>query len=205
MIINTLKGSGFACNTYVLISGKEAAVIDPSVDVSVIFDVVKPAEIKYILLTHGHFDHFLTLDDLKKQTDAIVCIHKADAELLANSDINASKLLLNYPITSAPADKLLDDGEILHLGSDDIKVISLPGHTEGSVCYKFGESLICGDTLFASSYGRYDLPGGDPFKLSASLEILSDRKDDPMIYPGHGPSCSLSSADYIIYLRKISK
>ncbi len=205
MEIKSISGVRFASNTYILLSGGHAAVVDPSANVSDILAAVGDAEIKYILLTHGHYDHMLSLNILRMHTDAPVCIHKADTEHLANADLNASSLLTGKYLITRPAEKLLSDGDLLPLGDDVIKVISSPGHTEGSVLYECGDILVCGDTLFVYSYGRYDLPGGDPFKLSASLDILAERGDDPVIYPGHGKSCRLSKAEHIIFLRKFAK
>lgn len=205
MEIRMIDGVRNEANTYVLLSSREAAVVDPSVDISRIIAAVGDAKIKYILLTHGHFDHFMTLEALRKTTHATVCIHKSDARLLTNSVLNCSMPFLHLDLTASPPDKLLHDNDRLCLGDDVIKVISSPGHTNGSVLYECGDILVCGDTLFAQSYGRYDLPGGDPIKLSASLDILADRTDDPFIYPGHGESCRLSDAKYIVYLRNNRK
>ncbi len=202
MDIIKLSGQYGACNTYVLRSGDMCAVIDPSAPVEDIIREIKNTEIKYILLTHGHFDHFLTLDELADRYPAPICIHYADADFLKDPYLNGSELLTSVSITAHSADRTLSSGGVLHLGNELIKVIATPGHTEGSVCFECGNVLISGDTLFDCGYGRYDLPSGDPRKLAHSLRMLADRSDDPMIYPGHGASCALSCADYIIYLRK---
>ncbi|MGM9642052.1 MAG: MBL fold metallo-hydrolase [Eubacteriales bacterium] len=205
MEIRIIGGVHGEANTYILLSSSEAAVVDPSADISRILDAVGDAKIKYILLTHGHFDHFLTLETLRKQTHAPVCIHRADARFLTNAVLNCSGPFLHLDIKTSPADKLLRDKDRLCIGNDVVKVISSPGHTDGSVIYECGDILVCGDTLFSDSYGRYDLPGGDPLKLSASLDILADRRDDPVISPGHGDTCRLSDAKYIVYLRTKQK
>ena len=200
MDIIKLNGISYASNTYVLISGSDAAIVDPSVDIKEINAVLGGAKIRYILLTHGHFDHILKLDSLRCETGAEVCIHQGDADMLKDPALNASEFF-GLDFASLGADRILEDGEILTLGKESIEIISTPGHTPGSVCFDCGDKLICGDTLFTSGYGRYDLPGGDAKILFASLKKLADRNDNPMIYPGHGASCALSDADVIRAIR----
>ena len=200
MDIIKLNGLSYASNTYVLISEGDAAVVDPSADIKDIKSAIGEAKLRYILLTHCHFDHILKLDSLRAETRAEVCIHKADADMMKDPTLNGSEFFgLNF--ASLGADRILDNGEIIPLGKETIEVISTPGHTPGSVCYDCGNDLICGDTLFTSGYGRYDLPGGDGNILFASLKMLADRRDNPMIHPGHGASCALSDADVIRAIR----
>ena len=149
------------------------------------------------------FDHILKLDSLRAQTHAEVCIHSADAEMLTDPELNGSEFF-GLEFASLGADRVLENGEALPLGKESIEVISTPGHTPGSVCYDCGDKLVCGDTLFTSGYGRYDLPGGDAATLFKSLKKLSERRDDPMIYPGHGAFCALSDADVIRAIRQQS-
>ena len=200
MDIIKLNGVSYASNTYVLISGADAAVVDPSVDIQDIKMALGSSKLRYILLTHCHFDHILKLDSLRAETRAEVCIHADDAEMLKDPELNGSEFF-GLEFASLGADRLLEDGEIIALGKEKIEVISTPGHTPGSVCYDCGNILVCGDTLFTSGYGRYDLPGGDPRALYDSLHKLASRNDDPTIYPGHGASCALSDADVIRAIR----
>ena len=201
MDIIKLKGLSYASNSYVIISGGDGAVVDPSVDVKEILNALNGAKLRYILLTHGHFDHILKLDALKYETKAEICIHKYDEEMLTDPELNASEFF-GIDFASLGADRALNDGDILQLGREIIEVIHTPGHTPGSVCYECGNDLVCGDTLFTSGYGRYDLPGGDARVLFASLKKLADRRDNPMIHPGHGASCLLADADVIRAIRQ---
>ena len=200
MDIIKLNGAGFASNTYILASNNESAVIDPSADLSSIISSVGTASMKYILLTHGHFDHIMSLDELAEETGAQILIHKSDLKMPSDTMTNASDFF-GLGFASSSEIKGLSDGDILPLGDEYIKVISTPGHTPGSACFDCGDFIVCGDTLFSHGYGRYDLPGGNPNVLFASLKKLAEIKDDPMIYPGHGAACTLSSADIIRTIR----
>lgn len=200
MDIIKLDSRGFASNTYILVSGQDAAVVDPSAPLSEIKASLGSLKLRYILLTHGHFDHILTLDSLRASYKCEVLIHENDAKMLTDPSINASEVF-GMEFASLGADEVISDGDIISLGKEKIKVISTPGHTPGSVCYDCGSDIICGDTLFSTGYGRYDLPGGDPRVLFNSLSLLSRINYNPMIHPGHGASVHLNDADIIRTIR----
>ena len=207
MEVFTLTPHSFGSNCYVIISRDQsgenvAAVIDPSVEAFRITRLIdeKKARLSFIVLTHGHFDHILKLDALKCATGAEICIHESDAKMLTDPELNASEFF-GLDFVSLGADRVLRDGEALPLGRESIEIVHTPGHTPGSVCFDCGSDLVCGDTLFTSGYGRYDLPGGDAKVLFSSLQKLADRRDNPIIHPGHGASCALADADVIRAIR----
>ena len=195
-IYNLFPGS-FGSNCYLLISGNQAAVIDPSADAEKILQ--KSAEhgatLQYILLTHGHFDHICSLDTLREKTGIPAYIHKGDADMPSDSHKNAFSIFFGQERIYRVPEKTLTEGDVLPLGEEQIRVLHTPGHTEGSVCYLCGENiLITGDTLFDRGFGRYDLYGGDPYKLRNSLARLATLDRSLIIYAGHGCPTDLEDA-----------
>lgn len=173
-------------NCYLLINqnSKKCVVVDPGQDIEKFADYIKKYEIRYILLTHGHFDHIAGVNSLKEYTDAPVLIHKDDNDMISDPATNLSHLMGSDTIIKA--DTFVSDGEIIDFGDNGIKVIHTPGHTPGSVCYKCGDFLFSGDTVFKDSIGRTDLPCGDYYRLRESVERLMELSDNISVYPGHG-------------------
>ena len=197
MKIRSICPDSFASNCYLLIEGDKALVVDPSVPTRAISSALTAEGTRCvgILLTHGHFDHILSLDECRDAyPDAPVYLHSQDAELLSDGQKNAFALFFGQDRAWRPADHLLTKGEIILLGDNRIKVLHTPGHTRGSVCYLCGDDLITGDTLFDGGYGRCDLYGGDWGALCASLRRLTALSPTLRIYPGHGQGSTLGDA-----------
>ena len=172
---------------------KDAVLIDCSEYKEEIIDAVKEngLNVKYILLTHGHFDHVLGVNDMKAALDCKVGVHKGDVTMIEN--INEFARFFAFPHVVPPKyDFLVEDGEELQFGNEKIKVIYTPGHTEGGVCYLIDGKLFSGDTLFRDSYGRTDLFGGDFEKIRHSLlDIIFKLYDNIRVFPGHGPATTI--------------
>jgi glyoxylase-like metal-dependent hydrolase (beta-lactamase superfamily II) len=146
-------------------------------------------------LTHGHFDHICSLDTLREKAGIPAYIHKGDADMPSDSHKNAFSIFFGQERSYRAPEKILSEDDVLMLGDEQIRVLHTPGHTEGSVCYLCGESiLITGDTLFESGFGRYDLYGGDPYKLRSSLARLATLDRSLIIYAGHGSPTDLGDA-----------
>lgn len=147
--------------------------------------------IRTILNTHGHFDHIAGNAGLVS-LDVPFALHPNDYDLLAAGG-GASWFSLPYDPSPLPTIKL-GDGLDLPVGTLHIRVILTPGHTPGSVCFYIPEdhAVITGDTLFAGSVGRTDLPGGDPRVLAQSLARLLELPPETVVYPGHGPASTLA-------------
>ena len=192
-IFNLYSGS-WRSNCYLLadIDAGEAALIDPSEDAERIvrFADSKGVKIVQILLTHGHFDHMLSLDSLRELTGAPLAMHAEDAECLCDPHKSAFDMIGGDGVFGEP-DRLLRDGSIIEFAHHKIKVIHTPGHTKGSCSFAVGDCLFTGDTLFVGGYGRCDLYGGSYSELRRSLEKLASLERDYKIYPGHGESGKL--------------
>lgn len=161
-------------------------------------------EIKYILLTHAHFDHMLSLEELREKTGAPLALHKYDAETITDPELTFMSRFGGVTEGSKPAEIILEDGDVITLGETEIEVIHTPGHTAGSVCYKSGDTIITGDTLFRGSIGRCDLYGGDEMAMDESLKRLLALDGDYKLYPGHGSTTTLSrERQENVYLRRL--
>ena len=166
----------------------EGIVIDPGSDGEEIFDKIKKLgiRIKYILLTHCHYDHIEGLGILRKLTGAEV-VASFECNLgIQSASINLS-MLFSDQISEEPADLIINDSDIIKAGNMEIKVITTPGHTKGGVCFLIDNELFSGDTLFLRSVGRTDFPGGSSATLIKSIkEKLYILDDDTIVHPGHG-------------------
>jgi len=203
-IINLFPGS-YNSNCYILVHNGQALVIDPSASAKAILERVQKegAELTGILLTHGHFDHIVSIDTLRRACPVPLMIHKEDAEMLADGTKNAFTFFFGMAISYLPAERLPEGGDKINLGGMEIEVIHLPGHSKGSVCYYIpGErTMFTGDLLFAQGYGRADLHGGNAFTLRTSLCALRQYPKNVTIYPGHGePSLLGRALDVSFYL-----
>ena len=186
-------GEGISSNSYLLVSGAEAVLIDCSVLASQLQKDLNEnkASLKYIILTHGHFDHIETLDEVREMTGAEVLIHQNDAEMLHDQYKNGYYYFFNGDFTAKEADRTVADGDVITVGEITLKVIHTPGHSRGSVCLECEDILFTGDTLFANNIGRSDLYGGDGETIMRSLKMIAGMRPELEVYAGHGPATSL--------------
>lgn len=186
-------------NCYLLVdeASGQAAIVDPGWYGDAIKNALRDAnaDLYYILLTHGHFDHISGTYDLKKDTGAAVVIHENDSECLL--DPNKSLAHGNLPQDPEPvnADILVADGDIISLGESQIKVMHTPGHTKGGVCYILEDDrvILSGDTLFCRTVGRTDFHGGSTDDMNASIRRLIALDGDYRVLPGHNRETTLDS------------
>lgn len=189
--IKTFVEGPVDANNYLVtdVESNEAVLIDCSSNRSEFIDAVKNSGVmlKYILLTHGHFDHILGVKDFKKQfgIDAYMS-HEDLSQVKLAPDMFQMFTGMNIGEVDG-IDKFITDGDEFKIGNTVIKAISTPGHTKGGMCYLIDGKLFSGDTLFQGSVGRCDLPEGDLSAISKSIkEKLFTLTEDTEVFPGHG-------------------
>ena len=189
--VNTALGEPTNCYIIEDEETKETMVIDPGGEPEKIIEMLNTLgieKLKYIYLTHCHGDHFGGIRQLKDEKGGIVVIHRDDSEGLTNKAISLTYYIGMEDIT-IEADSRLDDGDLIHLGNVEFKVIHTPGHTQGGTClYCENENMLfSGDTLFRGTWGRTDLPTSSfPDIIDSITNKLAVLPSDTIVYPGHG-------------------
>jgi hydroxyacylglutathione hydrolase len=207
MILETIPVGPLQCNCSILGDeiSREAIVVDPGDDIPRILALLAKHNltVKQIVITHAHIDHIAGAHRLKQVTGAPILYNQNDLPQVKMMAIQAGWLGVPTPTVQNP-DDTLDDGKLISIGGSPEQgrsgitgsILHTPGHTEGSVClYLPTQSLLlAGDTLFAGSVGRTDLPGGNTRKLLASIhDRLLALPDEVKVIPGHGPSTTIGS------------
>ena len=181
-------------NCYLIVdeNTKESALVDCSTYNETMQKLIGDTSLKYILLTHGHYDHIGGVKEVKEKYGAKVVISKEDEPMLSSSRLSLA-VFTGGAQRDTNADIIVKDGDVLTLGSSEIKALANPGHTKGGMCYIAEDCLFTGDTLFCCSCGRTDFPGGNVGEMLSSLKRLSALDGDYKVFPGHE---ELSTLDY---------
>jgi hydroxyacylglutathione hydrolase len=197
MILETFPVGQLQCNCTVLGDEhtREAMVIDPGDNIPDILARLAKHQLtlKQIVVTHAHIDHVGGALQLKKATSSPILLNQSDMPLLKMMDLQAGWLGIATPQV-APPDTSAEEGMVVGIANHAAQVIHTPGHTPGSVCLHFASEnlLLAGDTLFAGSIGRTDLPGGDSRKILRSIhDRLLVLPDETRVIPGHGPATTI--------------
>lgn len=174
----------------------ECAVIDPGAEANTIMHYLEDNKLKcrYVLLTHGHFDHTGAVEDVAKQTGATVC--------MSRKDVRKNITEMGFKYAPPKGTVFFSEGERFAVGSLEFEVIETPGHSEGSVSFRCGEALFTGDTLFKDSCGRTDFPGCSGRDMMKSLKKLYNLSGDYEVYPGHMEATSLERERRYNYFMK---
>ncbi len=197
-IINLYPGS-LGSNCFLLEEAGQAFVVDPSAASSAILRRVEAdgCTLAGIILTHGHFDHIMSIDTLRDAVPGLrVYLHEGDAPMLTDGHKNAFATFFGQDRAWRVADVLLHEGDVLTLGGTKLEILHTPGHSPGSVCLLCREDgvLFTGDTLFSDNVGRWDLWGGSEPVLRQSLARLGTLDRHLTIYPGHGDTGRLGTS-----------
>jgi glyoxylase-like metal-dependent hydrolase (beta-lactamase superfamily II) len=182
-------------NSYLLADEvtREAALFDPGMESESVADILarERLTVTAIVNTHGHFDHVFGNAYFKAKTGAPLLMHRADLDLVKR--LEEQSLYFGFRATpSPPPDRFLEEGDEVRVGGIRLRVRHTPGHSPGGICLVTDGTAFVGDTLFAGSIGRTDLPGGSAETLLTSIrEKLLTLPDDTVIYPGHGPATTI--------------
>lgn len=193
MVFDRLTVGSFETNCYLVgdVDSLECAVIDPGAEAEKIVSRITAGRLipKMILLTHGHFDHFGAVNDLKEKFKIPLLMDKDD---LATID-QSIEFAPHFGIYSSKCypDELIKDGDVIKIGKNELRVLETPGHTPGSLCFLSKTEIFVGDTLFKNGIGRTDLPGGDAALLKKSLLKIIRLDDNLKILAGHGEESTI--------------
>ncbi len=195
--VTLINFPGFTANCYLVTDEKtkNSLLVDPGAYGVKQSEYIKSQGIeslRYILLTHGHYDHIMGVKRFKEDFGAEVVIHEKDEDCL-RSPIKSLAITHGLSFPKAEADVVVRGGDSLIFGEDKIEVIHTPGHTKGCVCYKLGDMLFTGDTLFKGTVGRTDFPGSSYVEMLESLTKLKGLTGDYKIFPGHEGATTLEN------------
>ncbi len=196
MILKTFVEGPIDANNYLIIDERtnDAVLIDCSSARPEFINAIKDSgvNLKYILLTHGHFDHLLGVDKFKEVFGVDTYVAQDDMEQV-NLVPNMMQMFAGMvPVNISGISHFVKDGDEFVIGDTKIKAISTPGHTQGGMCYLVGDKLFSGDTLFQVSVGRCDLPGGSLKNITDSIKNkLFTLPDDTEVFPGHGAKTTI--------------
>ena len=172
----------FCSNTYFINADGESAVVDPNTPY-----VSSYGKVKYVLLTHAHFDHMFDIESWVNEGGATLIVSRYDRAALTDSERNCSHKIMHRNFGYFGNATEVDDGDSLVLGDETIDIIAAPGHTPGSLVYKIGNTAFVGDLVFSGGgYGRCDFPGGDEETLHQSIKRLLTLDSPTILFTGHG-------------------
>ena len=188
MLLKSFALGAYETNCYIVAdeASLDCAVIDPGADATTILIYLEETKLhcRFVLLTHGHFDHTGAVEALLAETDAVLFVHKADVGVSVGGDF--------YRFQPPQGTRYYAEGDVVSLGSVSFTVLETPGHTPGSVTLLCAEAdsedklLFTGDTLFRDSCGRTDFPGSSTDDILRSLKRLAQLPGNYEVYPGHG-------------------
>ncbi len=194
MLIETVMVGTLETNCYILsaVDSGRAVVIDPGAEGERIAKALNKLNIKLetIILTHGHPDHIMGVKQLKEITRSRVLMHREDLDLIRDKRL---ALMIGADEAGFEPNGFVEDGQKIEPAGIPLTIIHTPGHSKGSVCIYYKDTLFSGDLLFCQGVGRVDLPGGSQSQIVESLRRITRLPLQTKVYPGHGPSTTVEA------------
>ena len=179
--------SGYSANTYLIYDNTKCIVVDPANSIKTLKKFIGNRQLMGVLLTHGHYDHFMELSNLLKEFNVKVYLHQNAYKKLMNDNLSCAILFGKTFKIDLDENHIVFVNESSKLDFDfvQVKVLYTPGHTNCSVVYQIDDLLFCGDLLFPMSVGRNDLPTGNVILLNESLKRIKKMEQNVIVHPGH--------------------
>ncbi len=195
VIINRTVVGPFATNCYLInkSDSQKCVIIDPGGDAELLLNKLLELnlELQAVLITHGHIDHVIALSEISKKIPVPVYAHKDDKQMLENIKIQGQMFGLSE-FEQPKVSNWIQESDVIEIAGLKFRILHTPGHSPGGCCYFFNSEIFVGDTLFESSIGRTDLPGGDHELLISSIKTkLFSLPDAMIVYPGHGEKTTI--------------
>ncbi|NAZ12188.1 MAG: MBL fold metallo-hydrolase [Desulfurococcales archaeon] len=196
-----IVGGPLASNTYIVYEGDEAFIVDAGVEPDKVLGAIREmgVKVRFIVLTHGHFDHVFYVSRLMDSLGARAYIHQADITVMRRSSIYGEQFYKEKFVEPASIEKVSDNDK-LTLSNKEARIIHTPGHSPGSICIHIENLLFTGDTLFRGTIGRTDLPGGSEELMAQSLRKIAKLPQSTRVLPGHGHESTIGyelSSNYL--------
>lgn len=192
----------FSENTYVIVEKKQAVIIDPGAKFDILDAFIKENDltVKYIILTHGHFDHIFSVNECLEAFECDCYIHENERDFLFDPNLNLSSTTYKrISVKRKSFIKTYKDSDTFELPYNNIEITHTPGHTRGSSCLSYKHFLFSGDTIFSNAVGRTDLPTGNTQTLTKSIRKIFDKfKNNTVVYPGHGTHSTILTLKEIL-------
>ena len=187
MEINRVVSGVLHNNTYIITNDKDTFIIDANANADMIRPYLKGKNVKGILITHAHFDHIFSIENLLKEFDCKCFIHKNGVEKFTSVELNCS-YFFDSQTFDVPEDKIqiVQEGDIIDFGQDKITVVELPGHTDCGLGFVVGQNMFCGDTIFSGGCGRCDLATSNKQDIFNSINKVYNNYNNYTLYSGHG-------------------
>ena len=204
LLVESFCDTGYSANSYLIYNDKYCILVDPANNIKTLKQFIDNKTLVGILLTHGHYDHFIKIQECIKEFDCKIYLHKNAYKKILDNKLSCAELFGVFKEFAVDEERVyfLDEGNTLTLGNILVKVIYHPGHTNCSLSYIIGNMLFCGDVLFPMSVGRSDLPTGNESVLKNTLSRIKKMDHNLMVYPGHDECFILSDAlKYNPYLK----